>query len=78
MVTLMTRKIDAIFENGVFRPLEPVQGLEERAQVRLSVEMPSNGQDLSKCIGSLPDADAADMLRIIESEFERVDLRDWS
>ena len=74
----MTHKVEAIFENGVFRPLQPVSGLDERSRVRLSVEAESaNGQDLTDCIGILPDEDAAEMLRIIESEFERVDLRDW-
>jgi len=32
----MTRRIDAIFENGILRPLEPLQ-LEEMERVRLTI-----------------------------------------
>ncbi len=35
----MTQLIQAIYENGVFRPLEPVQ-LGEHARVSLAVEIP--------------------------------------
>lgn len=34
----MTRSIGAIYENGVFRPTEPVVDLPEHAPVRLIVE----------------------------------------
>ncbi len=74
----MTRKIKAIYEGGVLRPLHPLNGIAEHAQVKLtveSVEPASNG--LSDCIGILPDEDAAEMRRIIESEFEQVNLGEW-
>jgi len=33
----MTRKIDAIYENGVLRPLEPLD-LEEQQRVRITID----------------------------------------
>lgn len=37
-MNLMTRSIPAIYENGVFRPTQPVEDLPEHAAVRLTVE----------------------------------------
>lgn len=75
----MTHKVEAIFENGVFRPLQPLPHLTERSHVEISVEVPSeNGASVFRGPGILPDEDAAEMLRIIHEEFEQVDERDWS
>ena len=32
---------------------------------------------VASCVGILPDEDAREMRELIESEFEKVDLRDW-
>ncbi len=74
----MTCKIDAVLENGLLRPLRPLEGVREHAQVRLTVESLDTEIDgLSACVGILPDEDAVEMTAIVEREFERVDLRDW-
>ena len=74
----MTRTINAVYEGGVLRPLQSLDGIAEHAQVRLTVETvdpPGNG--LADCVGTLPDEDAAQMRRIVEQEFGRVNLNDW-
>jgi predicted DNA-binding antitoxin AbrB/MazE fold protein len=48
----MTRSIPAIYENGVFRPTEPVSDLPEHASVRLTVE-PAAVQPVGKRIFGL-------------------------
>lgn len=74
----MTEEFEAIFENGVFRPTQPIEGLPEHTRVRVSVDIPGPSRSrLTDCVGTLPDADAAELLEIIASEFERVDARDW-
>ena len=74
----MTRTIDAVYEGGVLRPLHSLEGIAERARVRLTVEsVELSGNGLADCIGILPDEDAAEMRRIVESEFERVHLNEW-
>ena len=60
----MMRKINAVYEGGVLRPLE-------------SLDVEPAGNALADCIGTLPDEDAAEMRRIVESEFEQVNLREW-
>lgn len=37
----MTRTVVAIYENGVFRPTQPVSDLPEHASVRLTIESPT-------------------------------------
>ena len=62
----MTRRIDAIYENGVFRPTEPVVDLPEHAAVRLIVEAGATdaprkrilGLQWDKVIHIAPDFDA--------------------
>jgi predicted DNA-binding antitoxin AbrB/MazE fold protein len=73
----MDLHFDAIFENGVLRPIGPVD-LPERARLTVTVELPKqNGDGLSKCIGTLSPEAADEMMSIIEREFEQVDPRDW-
>ena len=75
----MTRKINAIYEGGVLRPLQPLDDIAENAHVKLTVEYDPapSGNGLADCIGTLPDEDAAEMCQIVESEFEQVNLSEW-
>ena len=73
----MEETIDAIYENGVLRPLKPLPwAIEEHAHVKITLNKDTT-QNLAECIGTLPDADAAEMSKIIESEFERLNDNDW-
>jgi len=74
----MTRTVNAVYEGGVLRPLQILDGIAEHAHVKLtveSVEPACNG--LADCIGILPDQDAVEMRRIVETEFEQVNLGEW-
>ena len=74
----MTRRIDAVFEGGVLRPLEKLDGIAEHTRVKLTVEtVSSDGDGLSACGGIMPDEDARELRRIVEDEFERVDEHEW-
>ena len=74
----MTRTVNAVYEGGVLRPLESLDGVAEHAHVKLTVEChDSTGNGLADCIGTLPDQDAAEMRRIVETEFEQVNLGEW-
>ena len=73
----MKTTLEAVYENGVFRPLKRPEGIIEHRQVTLTVtaeDRPSTLLDLS---GRISADDAAEMRRIVEGEFERVDLREW-
>lgn len=73
----MTRTLEALYEDGVLKPLEPLEGLEDLSRVRLVLELNDESHPLASCVGILPDEDAEEMQRIIEDEFERVDPDEW-
>ena len=74
----MVQTVEAIYEAGILRPLQPLQGVREHSTVRLRVEMENESRHpLADCIGILPDQDAAEMQQAIEDEFEKVDLSAW-
>jgi predicted DNA-binding antitoxin AbrB/MazE fold protein len=74
----MPKTIEAIYEEGVFRPLSAVNGLKRHQKVFITLEKPiKKKHPLSALCGTLPDKDAAEMLKIIEDEFEKVDMSEW-
>lgn len=74
----MTRTINAIYEGGVLRPLESLEGIADHARVKLTVEsVDPAGNGLADCVGTLSDEDAAEMRRIVDGEFEQVNASEW-
>lgn len=72
------RTINAVYERGVLRPLQSLDGIAEHAHIKLTVESVEPASNaLADCIGTLPDEAAGEMGRIIESEFEQVNLNEW-
>ena len=73
----MQRTVEAIFSDGVLRPVEALDGLAENQRVLVTIT-PSPGTDpLAGWSGGLSDEDARQMIQTIESEFENVDPNDW-
>lgn len=74
----MGRTINAIYEGGVLRPLQFLEGIAERARVKLTVEsVDPVDTELADCIGILPDEDAAEMRQAVKDEFEQVNQGEW-
>lgn len=73
----MQRTIEAIYSNGVLRPLAPVDFLDENGRVTLTVTVPDGERPLAGWVGGLSDADAKEMLRVIDAEFEQVNPDEW-
>ena len=75
---MQTLTIDAIYENGVLRPLEPLQGLSEHNKVRITIESEKTKvHPLLQFAGILSNEEAAALQAIIEEEFEKVDPNAW-
>jgi predicted DNA-binding antitoxin AbrB/MazE fold protein len=72
----MQKTINAIYENGALRRLEPLTWLAEHAQVKVTIATEASPRPWADCVGILPDEDAQEMLKIIDDEFEKVDLND--
>ena len=74
----MAQTVEAIYENGILRPLKPLEGIAEHRRVKVTVEVEEPVRHpLADCVGILPNEDAQQMRRIIEDEFEKVDPREW-
>ena len=74
----MTKTIHAIYEHGILRPLEPIEGLRENTEVEVTIAVKQ--KELSPILrfaGILSEEEASKMLRIVEEEFERVNLDEW-
>jgi predicted DNA-binding antitoxin AbrB/MazE fold protein len=70
----VTKTLEAVYENGVFRPLERPEGMPEHRQVMLTVTAQYQPSSLADLAGRISADDAQEMRAIIEGEFERVDL----
>lgn len=74
----MTRRIEALYENGILRPLEPIEGVAEHSRLTVTLEMRgARPHPVADLVGTLPDEDAEEMRQAIEEEFERIDPDEW-
>ena len=74
----MTRTIEARYENGILRPLEPLEGVAEHSRLTITLELKEvRAHPFAGYVGTLPDEDANEMMRIIDEEFESVDSERW-
>ncbi|HUB26715.1 MAG TPA: antitoxin family protein [Tepidisphaeraceae bacterium] len=73
----MTQTVEAIYRGGVFKPVQPIEGIEENSRVTVTVAPAAAGHPLAGWKGGLSDAEAVEMTRAIESEFERIDENEW-
>jgi len=73
----MRKTLEAVYENGVFRPTEEPEGIAEHRQVTLTVTLEDKPESFADVSGCMSADDAADMRAIVEREFESVDLREW-
>ena len=72
----MKKTFEAVYENGVFRPLTRPEGIAEHRQVTLTVTVEEKPSSLADCSGRIAPDDAEEMREIVEREFERVDPRE--
>lgn len=71
----MTQTLQAVYENGVFRPLSEPEGVPEHAEVTISVK--TTAGSARDFVGSMSPEDAEEMQEIVRREFGRVDPDAW-
>lgn len=69
----MTITIRAIYQDGIFKPLEPIS-LNENTSVHLVV---STENPFLKFAGILDTVEADNMMKLVEEEFERIEKSEW-
>jgi predicted DNA-binding antitoxin AbrB/MazE fold protein len=70
------RTIEATYENGVFKPRTPID-LPSGTEVRIVLPdtrdaMQIMNERMPNSFGTMSDEDAAEMIRLIEEEFEQI------
>ena len=73
----MKKNIQAIYEHGVLRPLEPLEGIPEKTELALTIQSLPTPHVFKSLFGILPKEDADEIRKIVDEEFERVDLSEW-
>ena len=76
-IYLMKETLRAVFEYGVFRPLERPKGIAERREVTLTVSAEDGPSSVGDLAGRISADDGQEMREIIEREFERVHPSEW-
>lgn len=81
-LSIMVRQtIDAVYANGVLRPLTPLTGVSEHGAVRITVTSTvatgAAQRPLAGSVGIPPDAGAREMKSAIERELEGVNPNEW-
>ncbi len=74
----MTKTIHAIYEHGVLRPLEPIEGIMENTKVEVTVTVEKEvSHPILRFAGILSEDEANKMLQMVEDEFERINPDEW-
>jgi len=74
----MTKTIHAIYEHGILRPLEPIEGIMENSEVEVTVSVEKEASHpILRFAGILNDEEADEMMKVVEEEFERVNMDEW-
>ena len=74
----MLQIIEAIYENGVLRPLKPLKGFPEHSKLKITIEAEDiEPHPLLQFAGILSNEEAAELTRLIETEFEEIDPNGW-
>jgi predicted DNA-binding antitoxin AbrB/MazE fold protein len=73
----MKETLEAVYENGVFRPLKSPTGLGPHSRVTLTVTAEEPVSSLAGSANRISSEDAREMREIVDREFEHVDPREW-
>lgn len=74
----MPKTIEAIYNQGVIKPIKPIEGFEDNAIIKVRIlTYPEKKTSVLKFAGILSDEEAKEMMDIIEGEFERVNPDEW-
>lgn len=72
------KTVEAVYESGIFRPLQTLQGIAENSKVRVMIEYePVSSEPFKQFAGILSNEEAEALQATINAEFETVDLNGW-
>ena len=67
----MVKTLHAVYEHGILRPLEQIDGIEENAEVELTLIIEKKGvHPILRFAGILKEEEADQMMKAVDDEFE--------
>ncbi|MBI5676472.1 MAG: antitoxin family protein [Nitrospirae bacterium] len=74
----MPKTIEAIYKEGIIKPIKPIEGFEEDSIIKLKIlTHPEKKTPVLKFAGILTDEEANEMTNIIKEEFEKINPDEW-
>jgi predicted DNA-binding antitoxin AbrB/MazE fold protein len=69
----MTKAIEVVYENNVFKPLGPVEGIKEHERMVAIFSRRPVKKGLRNLAGTITSAEARAMQKSIDEEFEKIE-----
>ncbi len=69
----MTKAIEVVYENDVFKPLEPVKGIKEHERMVAIFSRRPVKKGLRDLVGTITHDEARAMQKCIDEEFENIE-----
>lgn len=74
----MPKTINAVYEHGVFRPLEPLKDIVENTEVEVTFSVKKEiPHPILRFAGILGEEEADRMMKEVEEEFEKINPDEW-
>jgi len=67
----MTKTVEAIYEDNVLKPVEPIKGIKEHERVLVILCSHPIKKGLRELVGTLTHEEAEAMQKLIDEEFEK-------
>ena len=69
----MTKTVEAIYEDNVLKPVEPIKGIKEHERVMVILCSHPIKKGLRELVGTLTHEEAEAMQKLIDEEFEKIE-----
>ena len=69
----MTKTVEAIYEDNVLKPVEPIKGIKEHERVLVILCSQPIKKGLRELVGTLTHEEAEVMQKLIDEEFENIE-----
>jgi len=69
----MTKAVEAIYEDNVLKPVEPIKGIKEHERVLVILCSHPIKKGLRELVGILTHEEAEVMQKLIDEEFEKIE-----
>ena len=69
----MAKTVEAVYEDNVLKPVEPIKGIKEHERVLVILCLQPIKKGLRELVGTLTHEEAEVMQKLIDEEFEKIE-----